>query len=186
MSRLSSSFGIGPRKELGFDELPVWLAARAAIATVDTFPPVEVLGSKLMDGGLRANCPLNLAIPEAGALFRRDASPYEQRLVVVSVGTGFSMDPTVKSFVSFGEVSTDVLRSSKDTVQQACLWLSARPGAFVLRLDPGDIDSGTNLANYSLAARESRTGQISRWLQDPQMQLQLRRLSEALGSSSSS
>lgn len=111
--------------------IPLWSAARATSAAPTYFVPYEYNQYKFVDGGLLANCPVEVAIQEAFAMFPNASIDY-----ILSIGTGIYEKPVTSgaSVLKFGSMMVDIVTDTERIIQNTQRWLgSACKG---VRTDP--------------------------------------------------
>lgn len=121
----------------------------ASAALLPDFPPVEVAGRLLVDGGLSANLPIDLVLDEA---FAAEAAP----LAVFAVDLFPSAAPWPRGLAQAAQRQSDLIFASqtkKMLTARALPWRDRVPGADVMLLAYEALEEETPLKGYDFSAR---------------------------------
>jgi NTE family protein len=139
----------------------------ASAALLPDFPPVEVAGRLLVDGGLSANMPVDVVL---NAALRRVT---EERLAIFAVDLFPSAAPLPLGYAQASQRQSDLIfasQSKKMLKAQAALWRDHQPGGDVLLLAYEALQDETPLKAFDFSSHSL----VRRWdagMRDMQAQL---------------
>ena len=122
----------------------------ASTALLPDFPPVEVGGRLLVDGGLSANMPVDVVLDGTQQHIR------EERLTVFAVDLFPSAAPLPRGYAQAAQRQSDLIfasQSKKMLKAQAALWRDHLPGGDVLLLAYEALEEETPLKGFDFSIR---------------------------------